>query len=58
MDIFLEVLQRKLTHYLLKLNILQYQNGVKVGFGKNIKKLQIMHLMELIQINIPFIDVY
>ena len=48
--IILGLSQKRPIQYHLILNILQYQNGVKNGFGKNIKKNQNMLLMELILI--------
>ena len=45
LEIILEELLKKHIQYLLVLNILQFLNGVRIGFGKNIKKNQDMFQM-------------
>ena len=57
MEIIIDLLQKKLITQILILNILLYQNGVKVGCGKNIKKNLDMHQMVLISIISVIIDV-
>ena len=53
--IILEQLLKKLILRHLIYNLLQFQNGVKIGFGKDIIKKQNMLQMELILIYINHI---
>ena len=48
METILEQLQKEHIQYLMTLNISQFPNGVKAGFGKNMEKKLDIYLMELI----------